>query len=284
MKKLHEINAKVSEWNTTPLDDFLGLTPLEMNVLLYHTFGDQSPIRLRKDLDDNTLDQIPLFRIVEEYLRILERDKQIKLTPLGALPKKIMVELYDKRFLLDDNIENGITKLWREEDCIAIRSARLTAEAAGLVKKRMGRLSLTKAAQKLLEENKRTALFHLFFQTFTTRFNWSYNDGYTEEPVGQLGWGFSVLMLHKFGNQPRINEFYASKYLKAFPDFLTFFNADYSTPPQNFSSCYGIRTFKRFLLWFGLAAVDQKGVFLDLQKDTFTETGLLDKVFTITWP
>jgi len=127
MKIPDDIEANFILRNNKPVDDFLRLSPTEIHHLLYDTFGDKSPVQLHDDIDEKTLDQIPLFRIVEDYLKIIQRDKHIKLTPHGALPKKVMVELYDKRFLLDEHIEIGITKLWKEDDCIAIRSARLTA-------------------------------------------------------------------------------------------------------------------------------------------------------------
>mgnify|MGYP001229399542 CR=1 FL=1 len=274
-----EIKSNMLLWNNTPVDDFLGLTPTETHHLLYEAFGDKSPIQFRDDIDDETLDQIPLFRIAEEYLKIIQREKQIKLTPLGALPKKVMVELYDKKFLLDEHIESGITKLWKEEDCIAIRSARLTAELAGLVKKVTGKLTLTKTASKLLDTNNRLQIFKQFFQAFTDKFLWSFNDGYPEQPVGQLGWAFSVIMLFKFGDQPRTVDFYADKYLKAFPNFITFFQSAYSTAEQHFGRCYAIRTFDRFFLWFGFVTVDKHKVYLDFNTDKFKRTELVKRIF-----
>lgn len=142
MKQSDDIESIL--FNNMPVENFLGLTPTEVHYLLYDAFGEKSPLQFRNDLDDNTLDQIPLFRIAEEYLKILQRDKQIKLTPLGALPKKVMVELYDKRILLDENIESGLTKLWGEQDCISIMSARMTAELAGFARKTKGKVVITK--------------------------------------------------------------------------------------------------------------------------------------------
>ncbi len=281
MKIPDDMEANFILRNNTPLDDFLGRSPTEIHHLLYDTFGDKSPFQFRNDIENKTLDQIPLFRIVEDYLKIIQRDNHIKLTPLGALPKKVMVELYDKKFLPDEHIERGITKLWKEDDCIAIRSARLTAEIAGLVKKVSGRLTLTKAATKLLETNNRLQLFRQFFQAFTNKFLWSFNDGYPEQPIGQLGWAFSVIMLDKFGGQPQTVDFYADKYLKAFPKFISFFRSDYSTPEQQFFRCYGIRTFVRFFLWFGFVTVDKQKIFLDLDTDTFQQTDLVKSIFKI---
>ena len=281
MKKPDDIETNILLLNNSPVDDFLGLSPTEIHNLLYDTFGDKSLVQFRDDIDDKTLDQIPLFKIVEDYLKIIQRDKHIKLTPLGALPKKVMVELYDKRFLLDEHIESGITKLWKEDDCIAIRSARLTAEIAGLVKKVSGKLTLTRTVTKLLETNNRLQIFRQFFQAFTNKFLWSFNDGYPEQPIGQLGWAFSLILLDRFGDQPQTVEYYADKYLRAFPKFITFFQPDYSTPERQFFRCYGVRTFDRFFLWFGFVTVDKQKIFIDLDTDKFKRTDLVKRIFKI---
>ena len=266
-------------YDNCPVDDFLGFTPTELHYLLSDTFGDRSPLQFRNDLDDKTLDQIPLFRIAEEYLKIIQRDNQIKLTPLGALPRKILIELYDKRILPDEHIESGLIKLWKEQDCISISSTRLTAELAGLVRKTNGKLNLTKKGVKLLQSENRINLFKHFFQSFTEKFNWSYNDLYPQNPIGQFGWAFSIYMLDRFGKQANPADLYAEKYLKAFPNFLSFFDHTYSTPERQFNNCYSVRTFDRFLLWFGLVTVERQKHYLDLEPDKFSGTDLVKRIF-----
>lgn len=267
--------------NNTPSDEFLGLTPTEIHYLLYDTFGDKSPIQFIDKIENKTLDQIPLFRIAEEFLKIIQRDKQIKLTPLGALPKKVTVELYDKRILTDEHIESGIIKLWKEDDCIAIKSARLTAELAGLVRKLNGKLILTKTATKLLETNNRLQIFKSFYKAFTDKFLWSFNDGYPDQPIGQFGWAFSIIMLDKFGDKQKTADFYAEKYLKAFPKFITFFQHEYTTVEQQLFRCYAVRTFEKFFLWFGFVTVDKQNKLLDLDTDKFKRTDLVNNIFKI---
>ena len=279
MKLPNNIEPNIYHRNNSPMDDFLGLSPSEIHELVYDTFGEKSPVQYRDDIGDETLDQIPLFRIAEEFLKIIYRDKQIKLTPLGALPKKVMVELYDKRFLLDEHIESGLTKLWKEDDCIAIKSARLTAELAGLVKKTNGKLTLTKTGTKLLETNNRLQIFKQFFKAFTEKFSWSYNDGYPEEPIGQLAWAFSIIILDKFGDQPQYIELYADKYLKAFPIFITLFEHSYTTPERQFYRCYGVRTYDRFFLWFGFMTVEKQKSYFDIDTDKFKRTELVRRIF-----
>lgn len=265
--------------NDAQSDDFPEFSPTEVHCLLYDTFGEKSPIQFRDDIDSETLDQIPIFRIAEAFLKLIQRDKKVKLTPLGALPKKVIVELYEERFLPDENIENGIIKLRKEQDVIAIMSARLASEFAGLARKANGRLVLTKKAAKLLESNNRSEIFKQFFQAFTDKLLWSFHDGFPEQPVGQLGWAFSTILLNRFGGQPQTVSFYAHKYLKAFPSFITFFRNDYLTPEQLFVRCYGLRTFKRFFLWFGFATASKQKKLSDLDTDTFTRTDLVERIF-----
>lgn len=281
MPSFDQVQSTFLLQNNAPVDDFMGLSANEMHHLLYDTFGDKSPIQFQEQIDDNTLDQIPIFRILEDYLKIIQREKLIKLTPLGALPKKVMVELYSKGYLPDDIIEAGITKLSREEDCISIRSARFAAELARLVKKVNGKLSLTKAALKLMETNNRVQLFKLFFQAFTQKFSWSYNDLYPEEPIGQMGWGFSLILLDKFGDKSQTLHFYSEKYTNAFPMFLDFFHPHYSSREEQFFRCYGIRTFERFFLWFGLVSVEKKREILNLNNDKFQKTELIKQLFIL---
>ncbi len=277
MQSIKDIEAAMLQRNNTPLDGFCGLTPTEMHFLLYAPFGPDSPVQLRFKFENSDLDRVPIFRIVEAYLQIIQREKQLKLTPLGALPKKVMVELYAHGFLLDEHLESGITKLTREYDCISIMSARLVAELAGLVKKVHGKLSLTKNGTNALKPENRPQLFREFFRAFVDKFNWGFNDGYTQEPIGQFGWAFSIYLVHLFGDQPRSFSFYGSKYLTAFPHLRQYFRDEYSTAEQQATQCYSLRTFRRFMEWFGFITVEMPkfGLGVDEGQVTSTELGTL---------
>ncbi|MEO6833828.1 MAG: hypothetical protein ABI378_14350 [Chitinophagaceae bacterium] len=279
MQPTDQIVENILTHNEAPLAEFLGLTAKKLFYLLYEPFTDSSPVRLRTDIDDETLDRIPLFRIAEEYLKIIQRDKFIKLTPLGALPKKVMVELYEHHFLLDEYIESGLIKLWKEEDCISILSMKIAIGTTGLLKKLHNKLSLTKKGEKLLKVENRSQLFHAFFHAFTQNFNWGFNDGFTDQPIGQLGWAYSVLMLAKFGNQEQTVDAYADRYLNVFPNSLSLFSASYTSPKNHFSHCFGVRTFERFLYWFGFVTVSRHGIYMNHDKDKFVATDLISSVF-----
>ncbi len=267
--------------NNASLDDFMGLSPYLMHQLLYHTYEDTSPVHLREVIDEDALDKIPLFRIIEEYLRIIEREGSIKLTPLGALQKKVVVELYYKRCITEDSIENGISKLHREQDAPAIVSARHTAQLAGLVRSHNGRLFLTTMATSLLTSNDRVSLFRKVIQAFTNAFNWSYNDGYEPHRVAQVGWGYSLWLLATYGNQPLPMDFYAQKYLRAFPMFLSEFQTTHRSPIESFVACYSLRTFIRGFNWLGFVNIVGRKTMSKEGLPIVVATDLVKRVFTI---
>lgn len=202
------------------------------------------------------------------------------MTPLGALPKKVMVELYAHKFLLDNHIERGITKLWREDDCISISSARHTVGVCGLTKKSAGKISLTKNGTKLLQPENRLQLFKTIISAYCFDFSWTYNDGYPEHPIGQLGFGFSLYLLDQFGDSEQSPNFYADKYLKAFPKFLTLFPDDhYSKGIDSFRHCYEWRTIDNFFEWFGFATVQRSDKYFDRDKTKLKRTELFKQIF-----
>ena len=277
-----QIETEVLLRNSSPITDFENLSPINFHYIIYDTYNENSPVHFNKNIDNDTLNKVSLFRVVEDFIRIIDRENFIKLTPLGALPKKIVVELYDKKYILDERIESGITKLCREQDCIAILNTKIVLEIAGITKKQKGKLTLTKKGSLFLKPETRQEFFEIFISTFADKFNWGFNDYYPEEPIGQKGWAFTIFLLGKFGMSYKKESFYAEKYLKAFPEFLEEFKNDaFGLPIEQFISCYGARTFERFLEWFGIVEIEREiGKFWNTKKNV-RATGILTKIFNI---
>lgn len=276
---ISSIEDEIFNYNNSELEKLSGLSPTKTHELIYNPLGENSCIKFSSNINSEMLDEIPFFRISEEFLKIIKRDGFIKLTPLGALPKKILIELYDFKFILDEHIESGINKLYREEECISIKTARIVCQSTNLVKKSSGKLLLTKNGERCLKIENRVELFKVIFLIFTEKFNWAYNDGYTKEPVGQYGYLFSIYLLKKFGEKENLTNFFAKKYLQVFGKFITLFNEEYSTPEKQFNSCYTVRTFERFTEWFGLTNINGKNNYFDQENAKIVKTKLLDKIF-----
>lgn len=243
-----QLQAHILLYNNSPLDDFSGLSPVQMRWLLYYPYREESPVRINKELSSNTIDQVGLFRVAEELLHIVFREKEIKLTATGALPPKIVKELYGKGYLSDYALDKGITKLMKETDFTFIMVARLTLEIGGALKKRKNQLLLTKKSEEFLIASNRRAFFIHFLQTYTEKFRWASFDYFTELPIGQMGWAFTVFLLLKYGNVEQQTSFYSNKYKKDFP-FL--FNDMMEDPKvleeYYFESCYTHRSFSDYL-------------------------------------
>ncbi len=277
-----QIETEILLRNNSPVADFENLSPTNFYNILYDNYSENSPVHFQKNISDITLDQISLFRVAEDFIKIVEREKFIKLTPLGALPKKVMVELYDKKYIYDYMIESGITKLMREQDCISIMSMRLVTEIAGITKKANGKLTLTKKGTTFLKQENRQDFFKLFFSTFADKFNWGFNDGYPQQPIGQIGWSFTIYLLGKFGKDYQPDSFYSKKYLTALPDLLKHFTQErYSSLENQFKRCYSVRTFERFLIWFGLVEIKENEKNIIIQDKNIRATAILESVFNI---
>lgn len=281
---MEDLNQKMGEFshtqNNSPRLDFEGYSSLEMHKILHFTFDADSPIRFNR-LDSHAYAQIPILRQVKWLAEIIAQNGQIKLTTAGYLPIKIVQELYPLG-APDEMIENGISKLGKEMDCTPVHLVRLLTEVSGITKKRKGVLSLTSTGTKIIIDDSK--LFESILKGFCQKFNWHYFDYYSDNEqsgtIGQLGFGFSLILLSKYGNTERSERYYADKYFKAFPMLLETVQSTYGTVQDYCSNCYCLRTFERFLYHFGLVEI-KKGKRI-LQEETYIKkTPLFDRLISL---
>lgn len=271
------IDQIMNEQNNREIPDFEGYSPFEMHHILHFTFGPNSPIILQKIADSDCTD-CPMFNVVKYYLDLVKNLGEIKLTAKGFLPTKIVQEIYSQGFLEEYQFSSGISKLYKETDSLTVNLTRLLAELAGLTKKRNGKLSLTKTGEKMASDNQE--LFDLIFKTMTQKFSWAFYDGYEDQQIGQFGFGFSLLLLAKYGAEKRLDSFYSGKYFKAFPQFYESITPTYGTIQQYAGNCYSVRTFERFMTYFGLAEIEKERKTLD-RKIFIKKTELFDKLIKV---
>ncbi|RIH62730.1 hypothetical protein D1164_23400 [Mariniphaga sediminis] len=219
-----------------------------------------------------------MFNLVKYYVDLINNSGAIKLTAKGFLPTKIVHNIYNQGFLEEYQFSSGISKLYKESDSLTVNLTKLLAELAGLTKKRNSKLSLTKNGEKIASDNQK--LFELIFKTMTQKFSWAYYDGYEDELIGQHGYGFSLILLSKYGAEKRFDSFYAEKYFKAFPQFIETITPTYGTAEQYASNCYSIRTFERFLSYFGLVEIEKHGKMLE-RRNIIRTTELFDKLIKV---
>lgn len=273
-----QIDQVVQAQNHQGKPEFEGYSPFEMHQILNFTLGSNSPVKLQT-LTDADYNKIPMLNLVKYLAGLIHEKGEMKLTNKGYLPTKIVSELYQQGFLKEEHLALKISKLYKETDSLTINLTRILTEISGLAKKRNGKLSLTKSGKKIISDNDK--LLKTILDTFTTKFNWAYYDGYGENQIGQLGFGYSLILLSKYGQEKRLDSFYANKYFEAYPRLLESIEPTYGTLETYAVNCYSIRTFDRFLDYFGLIEIDEEGKGLDSKK-FITKTDLFDKLIKCT--
>jgi len=268
--------------NSAGIDDFDGLSPDMMHNILYFSFTDGAIVQLNKNISAETIDQIPIYKLIKHLLQILEREKEIKLTKAEYLPPKFVKELYESTELKDDGIESGITKLVSEIDAPEIFEARTLSQMCGFSKVRKNAVSLTKTGELLLNGDHK--LYFKLMEVFINRFNWGMMSYYQDDGYIQRSIGYTLYLLDKYGNEYREEEFYYGKFIKAFPTSINVFqydrNPDFKAGAHE--GAYRNRVFSTFLKYIG--AVEQKTT-INKQEHTSThevrKTKLFDEIFTL---
>ncbi len=246
----------IRDQNDKGLSDFEGYSPAEMQYILYDTFGENSPIKLLK-LTESDYKLIPILNQIKYLIRIIDNHNELKLTNKGFLPTKIVSDIYNQGFIKDEHIESGISKLYKETDSNTINLTRILIEISGLVKKRNNKLSLTKKSKSIIADDYK--LLSLIFEIFGTKFNWPYYDGYGQNTIGQIGFGFTLILLSKYGSEKRLDKFYSDKYFTAFPGSIEEITESYNNSKKvQAERCYSLRTFDRFLDYFGIIEIEKE--------------------------
>lgn len=198
-------------------------------------------------------------------------------------PRKTLVELYGHKFIIEEGIEKGIVKLSREIKSAVLSTLHPNSRLAGLVTKAKGKLFLTKAGSKVVAREDRNELFLRTLRTFTEKLPWSNLDGYAPLPIGNMGWGFSILMLLQDGDSPRDGRYYGLKYMKAFPDLVEAYPPrGYSSPEDDVLKCYYLRCFERFLEWWGFVKRTREATsYLERELTQYVATSVTKTIFRI---
>ena len=252
----NQIDRLMNERNNLGIPEFEGYSPNEMEYILYDIFGENSPVHLLK-MTEPDYKKVPLLNQIKYLAGLIDSQGELKMTSKGFLPVKVVADIYQQGFLKDEFIEVGISKLYKEADSLTVNLTRILLEISGLANRRKNKLSLTKKGKTIVADDYELLL--LIFKTFGTKFNWAYYDGYGQINIGQMGFGFSMVFLSKYGNKRRKDRFYADKYFEAFPQLINATNIPrYGTVQDEAARCYSIRTFDRFLDFFGLIEIEQR--------------------------
>ncbi len=248
-----EPTSQFLDENNIPQEQFSGLSITQLYVLVNKPLSADSPLKLNSTIPAYVLDNSPFFRSCEEFLSLLNVPGGIRLTNSGSLPKSHLLSLYRSSIAKHPDIPQDSNSSKKIGDWNFLDSVCQVCLIAGLLKMHETRLLLTRKGELLLGIDKRSKLFKTLLQAFGDKFNWAYNDGYTEAGVGQIGWAYTILMLMHYGDKTRPDGFYADRYYKAFPMMLEYFEDEYIPIEEEANDCYSLRAIHRFTAWWGFS-------------------------------
>ena len=272
----------LNKQNSGALNDFDGLSPDTMHNILYSSFQKNSLIRLNSDISDEAINQVPIFKLVKHFMRILEREKQIKLTQAEYLPPKYVKELYECTELKDDAVESGIVKLTGEKDVIIIFVARILAKVCGYTKLRNNVITLTKTGEAALTNDRE--LYFVLMVALISKYNWGFESVRQDDGFIQRSVGYTLYLLKKYGNEYRESRYYYNKFFKAFPASMDAFDFDPDPKYKTMSHwwAYRNRIFRTYLTYTG--AAEYEIIYNKVEHtetDQVRKTKLFNEIFTI---
>lgn len=262
-----------------PANALEGYTFDDINNLHCDPFGKDSIIMLQQ-LPEEDYDNIPILRQFKHLIQILHRDGSIKYDRHGCLPNEIVLELYPLG-VQDELLDFDFLDVIDEVQLMSIRILKLLLEESELVKKKKNVLTFTKEGYKMAVEASDSQLFCLILNIMVFKINKGYFDDYNSLNIGNWGFGYTLLLLAKYGDVVRDNHFYSEKYFAAYPELTKEINGCIVDDLPGYD-CYFIRVFRAVLEQLGLVDIQEylpsedEDVCIEIMKTT-----LFDKLFKL---
>ena len=221
----------------------------QLEILLDFPWNDScSPVRLKKNLSEETLSKVPFLRMVRRLMDELSAKGELKLTQVGNLPGALCKELYSL-CPYDDMLESGISKMRGESDCLEIMLLHGIVKDLGWVKHRLGKISLTSKGKQILNDPREILRQILWF--FCMYGVSDFYDGYQFENLNR-GSAFLWMLLYKYGAEDRSAYFYTKKLANVLPELFWLRREDWEFAREGVSRPMYTRLFVRFLAYFGV--------------------------------
>jgi hypothetical protein len=267
------MNAK----NREPLDNFLGLSPEQMQRLLYRPQADVTDIvTLNKNLPQEDLNDIAVVKEAVYFLKRLAELQPLKATVKGNLPRAFAQEIHDK---FPDHPEFHHRIMSENEDW-KLMSLHFILDTCGWIKKQNQKFSLTRSGQKLVGEGFGSDDFYHLLDTYMRKFNWDSRDRYPELSIIQQAALFSCYILHLKARAYIHTDDLSQYFTHAFPAAAdTVPESPFATPEKTVQGAFSLRFIERFGEYFRLLEVrrEKKGLG---QVDRFIKiTPLFEKIF-----
>lgn len=193
---LDEINEFLREetdrYNRAPMEDFQGLSPLQVSCLLSHP---DRCLTLNEDIPKEQLEGVDLLRRARILLLALLEGK-VKATTGGNLNRKFVKRMVEEMFPDDElRLEFSATGTRNETDVWALHVVRVILEEMGLLRKYRGHWVITKKGEAACAEDRIGELYAGLFRKVFFELNLGFIGLGTEWPSFQSTVFYSMVVL-----------------------------------------------------------------------------------------
>ncbi len=182
------VQAVADAYNTRPQPELGGLSPLQIHRLLYDD-PDWSGevVRLDDSLPFAELEASRTLFNARLFLEVLGEKGEVKATPKGNLPRPVVAELHERMRRPPNHRSEWLEgrKALNEEDDFLLHFTRILLDVGGLIKRRKGLYSLTRAGERLRDEARAGELYATLFRVHFRRVNLALLDGVEPLPEFQ---------------------------------------------------------------------------------------------------
>ena len=219
-----ELEAFASEFfesqNTSGIEDFLGLSPEQMQSILYKNFQDNTGL-IELSLDactEQDLESTPVMQQVLFILQHIASQKQGRIkatTTLGNFPRTL-VSAFCALILTEE--EMRLRRIKNEDDVLLLGRLRILLKMTGLIRKKHGYFHITKKAKTILDSRQFKKLYEELFLCYVDEFNWLYTTIYEDALVFvQHVCIFNLYMLRQTAADYISTDNLSSIFVQAFP-------------------------------------------------------------------
>ncbi|HHW09528.1 MAG TPA: hypothetical protein GXX29_06100 [Firmicutes bacterium] len=216
---LDEANAFLEEYmrkrNQQPLAAFHGLSAEQMFHFLHMPF-DSPHLVTFTPAPEGAL-SAPIMRLFSLLLPEIP-EKGLKATAKGNLPRQVVRNIA-LSYWGEEKYEEKTKdfQLNTELDFFHLHVTKIIAELAGFLRKREGKLFVTKKCRTLLDREGMAGIYLPLFRTLAWKFNWGYYHISIQLAIVQQSFLFTLYLLHRYGERWRDTSFYKDAFLEAYP-------------------------------------------------------------------
>jgi len=266
------MNEHMQSNNNAPLEDFLGLSPAQMQSILSKGIDDNKHIlKLNIKLPSESFKNTPALKQILYLLNeIGKQEKGIKATQKGNLPRALVQKFYET-YIKENDIINR--KPMMEDDVKDIQKAKYFLKDSGFIKFQKGKYSITVKGGKLLNCYDYAGIYLLIFHYFAEGFNWLYGTRYPDA-MGfiQNSVIFCLYLINAKANDFVHGDELAEIYINAFPRLAEDTGSNYGETLIQGGFCYLFC--EDFAYYLGLMDMKAKKKLLSKRESEFKTTEL----------